>query len=225
MRGVMRNKRNGFTTRILPEDKREKGKPTPDDNRNVIGNPARATTRDIPVPQKESPSYDNRLTYSQRSIVGAIPCGRPAAGIPTLFRVLLCGCILELLYLVIVALAPLPGLHLSSSPLATAWPWTSIPSHLLFPGAWTSSIPSPYDWPHLVLLSLTLVALTGVYAFAVWSILRLHNNHASTPWLLLLLAGTTLFGLTLLFQPALFRITYLPIFFLVVSLPSIIATH
>src|SRR5437660_6786667 len=209
----MRNKRSSFTTRALPENKRDRRKSQLDDKGNLTGNPNRATTRDRPY-------YDNELMHPQRTIVGAIPCGRPA-----MLPVLLCGCILELLYLVIVALAPLPGLHLSSSPLATAWPWTSIPSHLLFPGAWTSSIPSPYDWPHLVLLSLTLVALTGVYAFAVWSILRLHNNHASTPWLLLLLAGTTLFGLTLLFQPALFRITYLPIFFLVVSLPSIIATH
>jgi len=190
--GVMRNKRNSFTTRALPENKRDGRKSQLDDKGNLTGNPNRATTRDRPY-------YDNELTHPQRTIVGAIPCGRPA-----MLPVLLCGCILELLYLVIVALAPLPGLHLSSSPLVTAWPWTSIPSHLLFPRAWTSSIPSPYDWPHLVLLSLTLVALTGVYAFAVWSILRLHNNHASTPWLLLLLAGTTLFGLTLLFQPALF---------------------
>jgi len=67
MRGVMRNKRNGFTTRILPEDKREKGKPTPDDNRNVIDNPARATTRDIPVPQKEAPSTGRFASTTWRS--------------------------------------------------------------------------------------------------------------------------------------------------------------
>src|SRR5436309_14539101 len=172
MREVMRNKRNGFTTRILREDKREKGKLTPDDNGNVIGNLARATTRDIPVSQKEAPSTTWR-SRGDHVLDKSVTCppdrvlysGRPVG----LFRVLLCGCILELLYLVIVALAPLPGLRLSSSPLVTAWPWTSIPSHLLFPGAWTSSIPSPYDWPHLALLSLTLVALTCVYAFAVWS--------------------------------------------------------
>jgi hypothetical protein len=196
----MRNKRNGFTTRILPEDKREKEKPTPDDNGNMID----TTTRDNPIPQKESLYYDNELMHSQRSIVGAIPSSRPAG----LLRVLLCGCILELLYLVIVALAPLPDLHLSSSPLLTAWPWTLVPSHLLFPGAWASSnrISSSNGWTHLVLLSLTLIAATGVFAGAIWSILRLQNNNnkATTRWLLLLLAGATLFGLTLLVQPALF---------------------
>src|SRR6266566_1282351 len=208
MQGVMRNKRNGFTTRILPEDKREKGKLTPDDNGNVIGNPARATTRDIPVPQKESPSTGRFASTTWRSRgdhvldKSALYSGRPVG----LFRVLLCGCILELLYLVIVALAPLPGLRLSSTPLVTAWPWTLVPSHLLFPGAWaSSSISSPNDWTHLVLLSLTLIAATGVFAGAGWSILRLQNNNSvTTRWLLLLLAGATLFGLTLLVQPALF---------------------
>src|SRR6266567_3124594 len=140
MQGVMRNKRNGFTTRILPEDKREKGKLTPDDNGNVIGNPARATTRDIPVPQKESPSTGRFASTTWRSRgdhvldKSALYSDRPVG----LFRVLLCGCILELLYVVIVALAPLPGLRLSSTPLVTAWPWTLVPSHLLFPGAWAS---------------------------------------------------------------------------------------
>ncbi len=125
-----------------------------------------------------------------------------------MLTVLLCSCLLELLYLMIVALAPLPGLHLSSSPIETAWSWTLVPSHLLFPGAWTpgsTSIFSAYDSALLVLLSLTLVAVTGVYAFAVWRIRRLQkDNSATIPWLLLLLAGATLFGFTLLFQPALF---------------------
>src|SRR5436309_1878679 len=147
MRGVMINKRNGFTTRILREDR----------GYRASGVGSHVASPSYPVGRDKSGPYDSPVKL------------RGKGSRATLFRVLLCGCILELLYLVIVALAPLPGLRMSSSPLVTAWPWTSIPSHLLFPGAWTSSIPSPYDWPHLALLSLTLVALTCVYAFAVWS--------------------------------------------------------
>jgi hypothetical protein len=129
-----------------------------------------------------------------------------AASLAFCLVLLCCGFILELLYLVIVALAPLPGLHLSSTPLAAAWPWTLAPSHLLFPGAWfpASSGSAPaYDWTHLLLLSVTLAAVTGVYALVLWSALRQRYN-GSARWLLLLLAGSIVFGLTLLFQPALF---------------------
>jgi len=114
------------------------------------------------------------------------------------YGLLLCGGILELLYLLIVALAPLPGLHLSSTPLAAAWPWTLLPSQILFPGAWASS---GYHWMHVVLFSVTLIAIAGVYAYAVWGCSGTGViNHAPT----VLLAGALLFGLTLLFQPTLF---------------------
>src|SRR6266566_6295287 len=178
MRGVMINKRNGFTTRILREDR----------GYRASGVGSHVASPSFPVGREKSGLYDPLVKL------------RGKGSRATLFRVLLCGCILELLYLVIVALAPLPGLRLSSTPLVTAWPWTLVPSHLLFPGAWaSSSISSPNDWTHLVLLSLTLIAATGVFAGAGWSILRLQNNNSSTTrWLLLLLAGATLFGLTLL---------------------------
>ncbi len=187
MRGVMINKRNGFTTRILREDR----------GYRASGVGSHVASPPYPVRRDKSGPYDPLVKL------------RDKGSRATLFRILLCGCILELLYLVIVALAPLPGLRLSSSPLVTAWPWTLVPSHLLFPGAWVSgspsSISSPNDWTHLVLLTLTLIAATGVFAGAGWSILRLKNNNsATTRWLLLLLAGATLFGLTLLVQPALF---------------------
>ncbi len=200
MRGVMRNKRNGFTTRILREDRgyRTWELRRRDSIYRVQGSGvgSHVASPPYPVGRDKSGPYDPPVKL------------RGKGSKATLFRVLLCGCILELLYLLIVALAPLPGLRLSSSPLVTAWPWTLVPSHLLFPGAWassSSSISSPNDWTHLVLLSLTLIAATGVFAGAGWSILRLQNNNsATTRWLLLLLAGATLFGLTLLVQPALF---------------------
>ena len=82
-----------------------------------------------------------------------------------LLPLLIPACILELLYLVILALAPLPELHLASSPLADAWPWTLALSHLLFPGAWSSSNAS--EWLYPLLLGGTLIALTGTYALAI----------------------------------------------------------
>src|SRR5712691_7946647 len=76
---------------------------------------------------------------------------------------------LELLYLLIVALSSLPQLHLSTSPLATAWPWTLLPLRLLFP---TSGTTTELDWPYLALLSITLVSLVGIYALAVRGVKR-----------------------------------------------------
>ena len=117
------------------------------------------------------------------------------------------GCLLGLLYLLIIALSPLPGLHLSSTPIAVALPWTLIPSHLLFPSAWsvaTGTLPT-HDWLHLTLLGVTIVALAATYAYIVRKV-RLQSIDSSKVmrWLLVLLIGTLVFGLLLLFQPALF---------------------
>src|SRR5712691_7923271 len=111
--------------------------------------------------------------------------------------------LLEVLYLLIVALSSLPQLHLSSSPLATAWPWTLLPLRLFSP---TSGTSSGQDWPYLTLLSVTLVSLAGIYALAVRGVIRWRDaaKAATTRWLFVLLAGAALFCLTLLFQPTLF---------------------
>nr|HET6904009.1 hypothetical protein [Ktedonobacteraceae bacterium] len=124
-----------------------------------------------------------------------------------LYELLAFGCILVLLYLLIVALSPLPGLHLSSTPVAAAMPWTLIPSHLLFPAAWSAAtrVLPTHDWPHLTLLGVALVALAATYAYALRKV-RLQSVDSSKVmrWLLVLLIGTLVFGLLLLFQPALF---------------------
>ncbi len=124
-----------------------------------------------------------------------------------LYELLIFGCLLVLLYLLIIALSPLPGLHLSGTPISAALPWTLIPSHLLFPSAWsaaTASIPA-HDWPHLVLLGVTIGALAATYAYTVRKVrlLSIDANKAMR-WLLVLLIGTLVFGLLLLLQPALF---------------------
>src|SRR5436305_13182001 len=160
MRGVVRNKRNAFTTRILREDRgyRTWELRRRDSIYRVQGSGVGSHVASPPYPlgHDKSDPYDPPVKL------------RGKGSRATLFRVLLCGCILELLYLVIVALSPLPDLRLSSSPLATAWPWTLVPSHLLFPGAWasgsSSSITSPSNRTNLVMISLTLITATCLLA-------------------------------------------------------------
>jgi hypothetical protein len=111
--------------------------------------------------------------------------------------------VLELLYLILFALAPVPALHLSTTPLAIAWSWLLTPSRLLFPGAWGSALNQ--SGPSILLLGGTLVLLAAVYAFAVGQARRISNQKAlASSWLLLPLAGAAVFGVTLLFQPTLF---------------------
>lgn len=124
----------------------------------------------------------------------------PARVLPSLLTILLTAGLLEVLYLLLVALSPLPGLHLSKTPLIQAWPWTLLPSQVLFPIAGTTM---PQVVGLLVLLSLTLAALMGTYALLAWRTSKV-TAIISSRWLLLILAGALLFGLTLLFQPALF---------------------
>ena len=123
-----------------------------------------------------------------------------------LYELLAYGGILALLYLFIVALSPLPSLHLYHTPLATALPWTLLPSQVFFPNsrAINNSLPA-LVWLHPTLLGLTLVALTAIYAWTVWRMVR-HSNVANNTmgWFMVLFGSTLLFGLLLLFQPALF---------------------
>src|SRR3982074_2763831 len=64
------------------------------------------------------------------------------------------GIIFEILYLFLLALAPLPELHLHPTPLINDLSWTLALSHLLFPGAWTSAGNTPNaDWIYIFLLA------------------------------------------------------------------------
>jgi hypothetical protein len=117
---------------------------------------------------------------------------------------LLIVCIFELFYLLIVALSPLPGLHLSNSPLVAGMPWTLVPFNLLV------STLQPLFGSVLkhtglasLLLSLTFVCLFALYLMAIALVVR-GRPVATRRWLYLLLGGALLFGITLLFQPKLF---------------------
>lgn len=124
-----------------------------------------------------------------------------------LFPLLLCfACITECLYLLLLALAPLPWLHLSSTPLLTDWSWTLLPARLLLAGtgallttASGKTILSP------LLLGVTLLALVAIYGWAiVHGVRTAPKEKPSRLWLLFLFGSILIFGLTLLLQPRLF---------------------
>ena len=116
-----------------------------------------------------------------------------------------CICLLELFYLLLFALSPFPGLHLSHTPIGEQWSWTLRPSHILMsmirPLIDTSS---PREWVSSVLLGLTLTGLMITYAIAIIAVhTRSTQSQISRRWLFLLLSSTLIFCITLLFQPLL----------------------
>jgi hypothetical protein len=126
-------------------------------------------------------------------------------GMPLLPTLLLPAGISELLYVLVVVITPLPGLRLMPTPLM-AWSWILAPSHWLFPGAWTTTGGTQqYDWPHIVLFAIVLIALVGAYTLALITVLRRKDEvnaaNVSSRWLLVILGTVLVFSLTLLFQP------------------------
>jgi hypothetical protein len=107
--------------------------------------------------------------------------------------------IFEVLYLFLVALSALPGLHLSVTPLTALWQWTPM---LL-------SILAPVTWLPTVLLVLTLILLVATYVGTITAVHHLVESgdmmrNATWRTFFLLLGGAVIFGLTLLLQPRLF---------------------
>jgi hypothetical protein len=139
-------------------------------------------------------------TYQQtRTRVISVQQGKQRRLFP---RLLIYAGLFELLYALIVALSGLPELHLSGTPLVEAWPWLLLPAQILFAPI---SAASHSALLASALLGAALAGLLGVYACAIVSLLRLRSDHdAARPWLLLLLGGALVFGLTLLFQTRLF---------------------
>ncbi|MBV9232314.1 MAG: hypothetical protein JOZ18_23605, partial [Chloroflexi bacterium] len=125
----------------------------------------------------------------------------------TLLLLFILACICEFFYLLLLALSPLPGLHLSSSPLAQnpAWSWTLLPSRLLTSALGPLINSSSQRLISSLLLVIMLTGVTGTYAIAIAYVLHLPGkDYSRRGWLLLLLGWVLLFGLTLLFQPMLF---------------------
>lgn len=137
------------------------------------------------------------MTYEKASIDAA---GRQEIQQRSFLFLLVLACLLEVFCLGIVALSPLPGLRLSDTPLASAWSWTLVPSHLLLTAAPFLNIAGVL--PPL-LLALTFSGMIAIYVGAVVLVRRrVFTVHRG--WFWLLLGGTILFGVTLLFQPRLF---------------------
>ncbi|HEX6108364.1 MAG TPA: hypothetical protein VFZ02_03040 [Ktedonobacteraceae bacterium] len=122
-----------------------------------------------------------------------------------LTRFILLGSVLELLYLLIFTLTPLTSTHTPLSPSGTDWPWILAPGQLLVHK--TSNLGTrPADLGfYFLLLTLILIALASIYLYAVGNAFHTSNNIPITSrWLFLPMVGATIFGITLLFLPALF---------------------
>jgi hypothetical protein len=115
------------------------------------------------------------------------------------------GSVLELLYLLVFALSPLSTAIKRVSPMASAWPWTLALTQLLFHRSWSSSGGYADSGLYFLLLGLTFIALSSVYLYAVRRVFHTTSKiHITSRWLILPLLGATIFGVTLLFLPALF---------------------
>ncbi len=75
--------------------------------------------------------------------------------------------LIELCYLLIVALSPFPQLGLSASPITLAWTWTLLPSQILGSMLGSTMI---HRWVVPSLLGLTLLGLLATYAYGILSI-------------------------------------------------------
>src|SRR5258708_3950001 len=101
-----------------------------------------------------------------------------------LLQFVLIGAALELLYLVVFALAPLSTINGHTSLLATAWPWTLAPSQFLFHVAWSASGEYTGGGIYYLLLGLVLIALCAIYLYAAVSAFRRRDKlHITSRWL------------------------------------------
>jgi hypothetical protein len=123
-----------------------------------------------------------------------------------LTRFILIGSVLELLYLLIFTLTPLSTTHTTLSPSGTDWPWILAPEQLLVHKTSSMGI-RPADLGfYFLLLTLIFIALASIYLYAVGNAFHTSNNIPITSrWLFLPMVGATIFGITLLFLPALFN--------------------
>jgi hypothetical protein len=121
---------------------------------------------------------------------------------PFLPLLLLAGC-LEICLLLLLALSPLPGLHLSHTPLQQ-WSWTLLPSQLLTSVVTQLAMPGHRHLASYWLGGVFLLML-ATYATAILLIWRRRDRMPiKRGWLYFLLGSTAIFGITLLFQPLLF---------------------
>jgi hypothetical protein len=111
-------------------------------------------------------------------------------------------CIGEIFYLLFVFLSPLPGFHLTSTPIVDAFPWMLFLSRRLI--ALTGNLLKQYNWISFILIGMTFLGLFGTYAGALTRTLHTTNREKYSRYsLYFILSGAVLFSFTLLFQPML----------------------
>lgn len=124
---------------------------------------------------------------------------------PVLLSFIFIGIVLELFYVLVFALTPLSTTYPKLSPLGEEWSWTLALSELLFHRSRSLSGGFTDLGSYFLLLGLTFIVLAGVYLYAGRRAFHDSNKIGNTSrWLLLPLVGATIFGITLLFLPALF---------------------
>ncbi len=117
-----------------------------------------------------------------------------------LTRFILLGSVMEFLYLLIFAFTPISTTHSALSPSGMNWPWIFSPAQWLVYKTSSLSM-KPTDF---LFLTLIFIALASIYLYTVGYAFHTSNNISiTTRWLILPVIGTTLFGITLLFLPAL----------------------
>jgi len=123
-----------------------------------------------------------------------------------LTRFILLGSVLELLYLLIFALTPISTTYSTLSPSGMGWPWILAPAQLIVHINSSLEIRSADLGSYFLLLALIFTALASIYLCAVGNAFHTDNNIPITSrWLFLPVIGATIFGITLLFLPALFN--------------------
>jgi hypothetical protein len=123
-----------------------------------------------------------------------------------LTRFVLFGSVLELLYLLLFAIIPVPTSHHVLSPTGSYWPWILAPAQLLVDKTTSYGAGSTIPGINYLLLSLMLITLACFYVYVVVQAFHGSDNVSLTyRWLLVPAVGATIFGISLLFLPALFN--------------------
>lgn len=118
-------------------------------------------------------------------------------------RLALWALAIELFFLALYVVAPLSGVSLSVSPLASVWPWLLAPARLIFGSTQVgASIPPAQGWAQLALLATLLVGASCAAGGAVWVALRV-DARDDRRWLWLALGVAAALGLTLALLPTL----------------------
>lgn len=112
---------------------------------------------------------------------------------------------IEAFLLILAAAIPLGGVSLSISPLTEWWPWLLAPARILFGNALVdASIPPSEGWTALALVAVSLVGAAAVAALAAWRLIPVGARFArDRRWLIFVLAGAVVLGVTLVLLPAL----------------------